>query len=189
MLKLKSAILLFFSVALLMSCGSGVDVVSPDKITGKWQITTVNAFVSIKDEKPVNYDWDFSKSVYNMNFKSDGTFELIADAATVAKFENSELDVSPGTSSSGTYDVSEKGFIKLTSKFEGETSIQKFKISFSGDNLVLEMDRALYLTVLKEELKNQTAVLAFLGVSIEEFFKEIEATLLAFNYKQVLKKI
>jgi hypothetical protein len=40
----------------LMSCGSGSDVISPDKLTGKWQVQNINIFYSIKGEKPEVYD-------------------------------------------------------------------------------------------------------------------------------------
>jgi hypothetical protein len=51
------------------------------------------------------------------------------------------------------------------------------------------MDKALFIATFKEELEKEKAALAFLGVTVDQFMKEIEASILDIKIKQVLKKI
>jgi MBG domain len=190
MLKLKSLLVLFLFVAYLTSCNTTSDDVLPEKLTGKWKVTTFNFLISAKDEAPIKYDWDFSKNLFIYNFKSDGTYEVSLDESGKKQILNSDLDIDVQNGGSGTYDISEKGFIKFTTtNANGEKSSQKLRITFSDNKITLDIDKALYLATVKEELNKQKLALATLGFTVEQFFKEIEASIIEFKYQQVLVKV
>ncbi len=174
-------------IAFLFSACESEDSEILNNLVGDWKITTVAANIKVVDESPQKFTYDLKDYNYILTFAADGSIKIKADEATLKKLNDSGFtNVKELNSNGGTYSISGK-YITFTS---ADNKTSKFIFSNPDANtFVIEHDKALYFEQLRAEIEKEPTVLKILGISIDEFIKEIEATLLEYNTSITYKRV
>jgi hypothetical protein len=179
----RAILLLIFSYFLL-SCESAEPEIN--QLLGDWALQTTQINVQIKSEAPLASVVDMSATKYLLSLKEDGTYSIAMDDAAKKKIANLDLEMKGVNLDDikGTYEI--KGNIML---FKSNDSDEKYRITFLDTNsFQMEMDRAIYMESLKEQISGQADYFKAYGLTIEEVMKGLSAEIIEYNVKTVYRR-
>lgn len=171
--------------------GCEAEDVELNQILGDWQLQSTSVDINIVDEKPVKFDLDLSEYQSTISFKEDGTFTTKSNEAVLLKLKQQNVEIADySLTFGGTYTI-ENGVFTINSKDQNNKSQKsKFKITFQADDTFwIEMNKAIYLDMIKVELETQKTLLAAYGLTVDMVIEELSADVLKFDYKTIYKKV
>ena len=156
---------------------------SPEKrILGDWKLISSEALLHIRDKDPEQSKSDLAGKNLVMTFANDGTYEIKVDE-NITDEDVVDLDAFY-LNNKGTYQY-KNGFLEFNSKeFASDISAIKYKVAFnSTDAFEMEVDRELYLDMIRKIVVSQWTYFQTMGKTIDDVMAELSGDLVEFKSK------
>ncbi len=182
---------LFIIILAVFFFGCESENVELNQILGDWQLKSTSVDIDIQAENPVKFDLDLSEFQYILSFKNDGTYTVKIDKGAIDKLKQLNVEIANySLTSSGTYAINDGVFSINSKDTNNKTQKTKFKIAFtSNESFQIEMDKAMYLELIKVELESQKSLLASFGVTVDQVMDQMATDIKKFQYKSVFIKM
>lgn len=150
------------------------------QILGDWKLISSEALLHIKDKQPEQTKSELATKNLVMTFEKDGTYEIKVDDRN-ADVNMVDLDAFY-LNNKGTY-AFKAGFLEFkSSEFESDITAIKYKVAFNNtDAFEMEVDRELYLEMIRKLVVAQWAYFQTMGKTVDEVMAELSVDLVEFK--------
>lgn len=150
------------------------------QILGDWKLISSEALLHIKDKQPEQTKSELATKNLVMTFEKDGTYEIKVDDRN-ADVNMVDLDAFY-LNNKGTYTF-KAGFLEFkSSEFESDITAIKYKVAFNNtDAFEMEVDRELYLEMIRKLVVAQWAYFQTMGKTVDEVMAELSVDLVEFK--------
>jgi hypothetical protein len=150
------------------------------QILGDWRLISSEALLHIKDKQPEQTKSELATKNLVMTFEKDGTYEIKVDDRNV-DVNMVDLDAFY-LNNKGTY-AFKAGFLEFkSSEFESDITAIKYKVAFNNnDAFEMEVDRELYLEMIRKLVVAQWAYFQTMGKTVDEVMAELSVDLVEFK--------
>jgi hypothetical protein len=172
---------LLFSPFIFSACEEAD--LSPEKqILGDWKLISSEALLHLKDKEPEETKSELATKNLVMTFEKDGTYEIKVDDRN-ADVNMVDLDAFY-LNNKGTYEL-KNGILEFkSSEFAEDITAIKYKVAFNDtDAFEMEVDRELYLEMIRKLVVAQWAYFQTLGKTQDEVMAELSVDLVEFKSK------
>lgn len=172
---------LLFSPFIFSACEEAE--LSPEKqILGDWKLVSSEALLHLKDKEPEETKSELATKNLVMTFEKDGSYEIKVDDRN-ADVNMVDLDAFY-LNNKGTYEL-KNGFLEFkSSEFAEDISAIKYRLAFdSEDGFQMEVDRDMYLEMIKKLVVAQWAYFQTMGKTVDDVMAELSVDLVEFRSK------
>ena len=158
------------------------------QILGDWKLISSEALLHIKDKQPEQTKSELATKNLVMTFEKDGTYEIKVDDRN-ADVNMVDLDAFY-LNNKGTY-AFKAGFLEFkSSEFESDITAIKYKVAFKNtDAFEMEVDRELYLEMIRKLVVAQWAYFQTMGKTVDEVMAELSVDLVEFKSRSKYLRI
>jgi hypothetical protein len=170
-----------FSSMFLASC-TEVNLTPENQILGDWKLVYSEALLHLKDKEPEQTKSELATKNLVMTFAADGTYEIKVDDRN-ADVDMVDLDAFY-LNNKGTYKLN-SGYLEFKStEFASDITAIKYKVAFDErDGFEMEVNRELYLEMIKKLVVAQWAYFQTMGKTVDEVMAELSVDLVEFRSK------
>lgn len=169
-------------IPFLFSACEQADLSPEAQILGDWKLVSSEALLHIRDKAPEQSNSELASKNLVMTFAEDGTYEIKVDDRST-DVDMVDLDAFY-LNNKGTYQF-KAGFLEFkSSEFASDLTVIKYKVSFNNtDAFEMEVDRELYLDMIRKLVEAQWNYFKTLGKTVDDVMAELSVDLVEFKSK------
>ncbi len=186
-MKFVKPLFILFTTLVFSACEQAE--LSPEaQILGDWKLVSSEALLHIRDKAPEQSKSELASKNLVMTFEKDGTYEIKIDDRST-DVDMVDLDAFY-LNNKGTYEF-KSGFLEFkSSEFASDLTVIKYKVSFNNtDAFEMEVDRELYLEMIRKLVEAQWTYFQTLGKTVDDVMAELSVDLVEFKSKSKYLRI